>query len=96
MLNRTKSHSVDSLLIDLNRDSKLTMQAPAFAVPKLWGDVNADDKESATELQGLSQSGITANTLGVAFKTTACGQVQTNEPQDGTGRRCGQQCARQQ
>jgi hypothetical protein len=46
--------------LDANQDARLTAQDPAFAALKLWVDVNADGKGSATELQSLSQAGITA------------------------------------
>jgi predicted RNA-binding protein with TRAM domain len=46
--------------LDANDDGKLTAQDPAFAALKLWVDVNSDGKGANTELQGVSQAGITA------------------------------------
>jgi hypothetical protein len=79
--------------LDANQDARLTVQDPVYAALKLWVDVNADGKGSATELQSLSQAGITA----IDFSTNpprierADGSVQSLNVQTLTARRvnCG-------
>ena len=79
--------------LDANQDARLTVQDPVYAALKLWVYVNEDGKGSATELQSLSQAGITA----IDFSTNpprierADGSVQSLNVQTLTARRvnCG-------